>query len=156
MISSTPRDRSAARLVLLVAEERVDTNPVYTRRDVTGDGVPETWCNLFVTNVARRMGCPLPVGMRANEIVTWLSGADARGAGWEQVPQHVAQRMADEGQLAIPGWFNRNGGPGHVGVVMPSLGEEGVFLAQAGRTNFTRERLERGFGDLQPTFFAHP
>lgn len=142
--------------MLLVTEERVETNPLYVRRDVTGDGVPETWCNLFVHHVAARMGCPLPPGLRANQQIEWLSGPEGRAAAWEQVAQHVAQRMADEGQLAIPGWFNRNGGSGHVGVVMPSLGEEGTFLAQAGRTNFTRERLQRGFGDLVPTFFAHP
>lgn len=156
MITSTPLDRSPARLALIVAEERVETNPAYVRRDVTGDSVPETWCNLFVFNVARRMGCPLPFGLRANQQVEWLGGPEGRAAGWEQVPEHVAQRMADEGQLVVPGWFNRNGGSGHVGVVMPSLGDPGTHLAQAGRTNFTRELLQRGFGDLQPTFFAHP
>lgn len=155
MISSTPQDRSAARLILIVAEERVESNPLYVRRDVTGDGVPETWCNLFVHVVAQRMGCPLPPGLRANQQVAWLSGPDGRAAGWEQVPEHVAQRMADEGQLVVAGWFNRNGGSGHIGVVMPGLGDAGTHLAQAGRSNFTRGSLAQGFGDLQPTFFAH-
>lgn len=167
MTTSTPSNRSAARLVLLVAQERVETNPSYVRRDVTGDGILETWCNLFAANVSARMGAPLPLGKRANELHAWLvaqAAARASGVvvGWEKTDAHTAQAMADQGCLAIAAWANpmRNadGSPqsGHIAILMPSLGESGVWCAQAGKLNFTRELLQRGFGAISPDMFVHP
>ena len=67
-----------------------------------------------------------------------------------------AQGMADTGQLAIAVWTNPDGGPGHIAVLVPSLGEAGTWIAQAGFTNFTRGLLVKGFGNKQPLFYAHP
>ena len=77
------------------------------------------------------------------------------GSSGEEGASHIAQRMADEGQLVLVGWVNP-AGPGHLAVVVPSLDEDGVFIAQAGRVNFTRGTVAQGFGGRVVTYFAHP
>ncbi len=153
-LQGTKANRNPSLLEAIVAQHQVETAPRYQRRDVTGDGVPETFCNVFAKDVCRALGAPLPETMKANELVTWLSGSVICGTGWEPATAHVAQAMANEGMPALVGWFNRNGGSGHIAVVLPSAG--GVEIAQAGRTNFARGALARGFGDLTPSFFVHP
>ncbi len=162
MIASTPSNRSAARLVLLVTQERVESNPEF----VPANGL--THCNLFVRRVSLRMGAAIPLVL-ANQQNEWLkeqaalSSPRASGleVGWERTDAHTAQAMADQGCLAVASWFNPvkdeqgNFGHGHIGILMPSLGESGVWLAQAGRTNFTRELLQRGFGAIAPDYFVH-
>lgn len=158
MISSTPQNRSAARLVLLVAEEHVETNPAF----VPANGL--THCNAFAARIAVKMGVPLPL-LLANAQHQWLVEQAAKSAprasglpvGWEKVDAHTAQAMADQGCLAVASWANPiEGGHGHIAPLMPSLGEPGVWAAQAGRLNFTRELLQRGFGAISPDFFVHP
>lgn len=154
-LTSTLQNRDPQRLMAIVAEHHHRGHARYTPRDV--DGVPgeETWCNLFLQDVCEAMGVMMPRHKRANELIIWLA-TDGLRHGWEQAAEHVAQRMADEGQLAVAAWFSRSGGPGHVAVLVPSLGEDGTFIAQAGRTNFTRGTLANGFGDRLVTFFVHP
>lgn len=153
-LQGSPTKRSKELLDGIVAQHQVETAPRYQRRDVTGDSIPETFCNVFARDVCRALGVPLPENMRANDMVVWLSGSVVCGTGWEPVSAHVAQAMANEGMPALACWFNRNGGSGHIAVVLPSA--EGMEIAQAGRTNFARGALARGFGDLQPSFFVHP
>lgn len=155
-LGSTVRNRSAPRLMAVIAEHHHRGVERYRPRDV--DGLPgnETWCNLFAQDVAEVMACVLPRYMRANELVLWLASQPAQYEGWEQVTGHVAQRMADEGQLALAGWYNRNGGPGHIAVMAPALGEPGLWCAQAGVSNFTRNLVTSGFGSRDVTFFGHP
>lgn len=164
MISSTPQNRSAARLVLLVAEEHVETNPAFVRHDIDGDGKNETFCNAFAARIAVKMGVPLPL-LLANAQHQWLVEQAAKSAprasglpvGWEKVDAHTAQAMADQGCFAVASWANPiEGGHGHIAPLMPSLGEPGVWAAQAGRLNFTRELLQRGFGAIAPDFFVYP
>ena len=154
-IQGTPANRSALLLEQIVIQHQVETAPRYQRRDVTGDGVPETFCNVYARDVCRALGVPLPENMRANDLVAWLSGSVVCGTGWEPATAHVAQAMANEGMPALAGWFNRNGGSGHIAVVLPSSSPT-LEIAQAGRTNFARGALARGFGDLSPSFFVHP
>ncbi len=154
-LTSTLINRDGTRLMAIVAEHHHRGIARYTPRDVTGDDKPETWCNVYLQDVAEAMGVLLPRHQRANELILWLATEGLRH-GWEQGTAHIAQRMADEGQLAVPTWFNRNGGPGHVGVLVPSLGEDGVWLSQAGASCFTRQPLASGFGQLPVTYFVHP
>lgn len=174
-LTSTRENRDGQRLLSIVSEHLfrgsfghvVDGRPVgrYTRRDVTGDGVDETWCNVLVQDVCEAMSVNIPRRMRANELVKWLASPSAAAFDWEVLDasvdeafdvDHVAQRMADEGQLVVAGWVNPTGGPGHVAIVIPSLDESGVWIAQAGSTNFTRGTLQAGFGGRAVHFFAHP
>lgn len=156
-LTSTRLNRSAARLAFVVAQFLVEVAPRYQRRDVTGDGSPETFCNFFVREVLRALGVQVPEGLRANALHAWLAQQASLGVtpGWERVPQHVAQRAADEGMVVVAAWPNPSG-PGHMAVLVPSLGEAGVWVAQAGLTNFTRGLLQHGFGSVQPDFFVHP
>lgn len=162
-LSSTRDNRSAARLNAIIAEHHFRGHARYTPRDVDGRPGDETWCNLFAQDVCEAMGVMVPRQMRANQLVQWLA-QDAAPFDWECLSlatesdrdaAHVAQAMADEGQLALVGWVNP-AGPGHIAVVVPSLGEPGLWIAQAGRINFTRAPLAQGFGGRVVTFFGHP
>jgi hypothetical protein len=154
MISSTPLNRSAARLVLLVAEERVETNHRY----VPHNGL--TYCNSFAAAVCARMGCPIPNKL-ANDLHEWFSSHLAQALGWESSTAEEAQRLADQGAQAVASWRNQgvdeHGAPrhGHIAIVMPSLGEPGIWVAAAGANNATRTLLERQFGKRVPDFFVH-
>lgn len=153
-LTSSLQDRSALRLLAIVAEHHLRGFARYTPRDVDGDGHPDTWCNLFAQDVAEACGVLLPRHTRANQLMLWLM-QESHEHGWEQAGAHVAQRMADEGQLAVGVWFNRQG-PGHIAVLVPSLGEAGTWIAQAGATRFTRAPVESGFGARPVTYFVHP
>ena len=153
-LSSTRENRSAERLLSIIAEHSFRGSARYTPRDVTGDGIADTWCNLYAQDVCEAMGVMLPRNTRANDLVRWLE-FDSKQWDWEAVPAHVAQRMADEGQLALVVWHNP-GGPGHIAVLVPSLGEPDYFCAQAGRTCFTRGTIAQAFGGRVVSYFAHP
>lgn len=153
-LSSTRENRDATRLMAIVAEHHLRGHARYTPRDVTGDGINDTWCNLFAQDVCEAMSVMLPRNMRANDLVRWLE-LESKSWDWEAVPAHVAQRMADEGQLALVVWSNP-AGPGHIAVMVPSLGEPDHFCAQAGRINFTRGTVTQGFGGRVVGYFAHP
>ena len=143
----------------IVAEHLHRGHARYTPRDVTGDGSPETWCNLLAQDVCEAMGVYLPRNMRANGLHEWLAADGSQGAEgslWESSDAHTGMAMADQGCLALASWANPTGGPGHLAVFVPSLGEPGAWCAQAGRLNFTRELLQRGFGAIAPSVFVHP
>lgn len=155
-LRSTPQDRSPERLMAIIAEHHHRGVARYQSRDVTGDGVAETFCNLFAQDVAEAMSAPLPRHMLANATVAWLDAEAIRDASeWCAVDAHAAQMAANEGELALVGWVNP-GGPGHLAVVVPSLGDAGTWIAQAGRQNFTRAPLLSGFGTLPVRFWIHP
>lgn len=151
---STPATRAAALLLAVVAQLFVELAERYRKRDIDGNGTLETCCNFFAQDASAALGVPLP-RLRANSIILWLM-ADGLKQGWEQVPEHVAQAMAEQGQVVFACWYNRNGASGHIALVVPSLGEPGTWIAQAGARNFSRGLLESGFGTAPVTFFAHP
>lgn len=143
----------------IVAEHLHRGHARYSPRDVTGDGHPETWCNLLAQDVCEAMGVELPRNMRANDLHAWLGKQSFRSdqqVGWERSDAHTGMAMADQGCMALASWANPTGGPGHIAIFVPSLGEPGVWCAQAGRINFTRELLQRGFGAVAPDVFCHP
>lgn len=152
-VRSTEADRSAVRLMAIIAEHHHRGFARYAPRDVTGDGRPESWCNVFAQDVAEAMGVPLPRNTRANELAQWLATLGSQ-SGWVKVSERVAQIAADTGALALASTVNPSG-PGHLAVLVPSLGEPGIWVAQAGRINFTRRSVKAGFGELEPTYFAH-
>ncbi len=153
--TSTTANRSAELLCDILAEHQLRGAARYRKRDLDGDGTQETFCNVHSADVAEAMGVLLPRGLRANQLVLWLASMGIR-EGWEQVTEHAARAMADEGQLVFPTWFNRNGGPGHIAPLEPSLGEPGLWLSNVGASNFLRGTLAQAFGSLPVTFFAHP
>lgn len=157
-LRSDASNRSASRLLAVLAQFGLDLDawhPRYGRRDLTGDGRDETFCNVFVRDFAAAMGTPV-VGSLANDQVAWLASIDARQRGWATISEHAAHGCAEEGMPVLVGWHSRGAGPGHVAVVVPSLDEPGTWIAQAGRRCFSRGLLASGFGDRAVSFFAHP
>jgi len=158
-LASTLQDGSPLRLTFILGEHLTRGHARYARRDVTGDGVPETWCNLYAQDVAEALGVPLPRNTRANDLCDWLAAQSAvPGNGWETASAHVAQAMADAGGLALACWKNPTpGAPGHIAIVTPRLDpDEPVHIAQAGRVNFLRAPLQAGFGALPVVYYVHP
>lgn len=153
--TSTPQTRSAELLADVLAEHQFRGAARYRPRDVTGDGKAETFCNVHSCDVAEAMGVVLPRGKRANELALWLASGGVEH-GWEQVDEHTARAMADEGMLVVASWFNPHGPTGHICPLEPSLGEPGVWVSNVGRTNFLRGTLAQAFGGLAVDFFAHP
>lgn len=112
-------------------------------------GTTGTWCNAFIALVTARLGAPVPSGMNADGMISWL---DAGNGGWYPVSKADAQTAALEGHLAIATYYNF-GGSGHMALVLPYPGS--MQTAQAGAVNYNVGPLERGFGQIQPVFFMH-
>lgn len=152
-----PRCRDPRVLETVIKQFNVEGNPRYKPRDVTGDGIPETFCNVFATDVAQACGVVLPHWWRgreytANALYDWL-GDEGAEFGWEPVDEAGAVKAANEGRLALAIWQNPNG-PGHVAVVIPSPGDT-ALIAQAGRTNFYGRPVESGFGRREVKFYVN-
>lgn len=152
-VRSKPDGRSRLLLIALIWQFSVTRALRWRKRDVDGKPGDETFCNFFTVAVATAMGVLLPQ-LRANELFGWLQGPEAKAAGWEKADAHTAQRVADEGMLAIAVSRNPNG-PGHIAPLVPSLGEPGTWIANVGRTNFERGKLEEGFASYVPDFYVH-
>lgn len=160
---SAPGMRTMLGLIATVWAFAVETCPRYLRRDVTGDHVDETWCNFFLVEILAALGVTIPQ-LRANELVEWFVAQDQEkklGPGWDEVEAKEAQAHADRGYVVVAGWINPKvddrgyRSPGHVALVVPSLGQLGVWIAQAGWSNFSRARLEHGFGLRPVRFFVY-
>jgi len=82
-------------------------------RDVTGDGIKETFCNLAVAYVCKQLGYHRLQGMVANQMVEFLKTS----TDWESVPIQIAQDYANQGRLLIAG--QSNAPHGHVAVIRP-------------------------------------
>lgn len=168
--TSGTHERSVAILETCIAQFDVEVARRY--RPVPADpdnGVAgATYCNIYAVDLTAALGAALPRAWpvaadgkvswkerSANDLWAWLQQQGPRH-GWELVTEHVAQRAADEGQVAVAVWRNPGEGSGHIAVLRPSRGEAGVWITQAGARNFARCRLEQGFGGHRPAFFFHP
>jgi len=87
--------------------------------------------------------------MNANSTYNWLIN-DGVDYGWEEVTQEQAQASANNGFPTVVSWQNPNGAnSGHVAMVRPidtneEIGATGVYIAQAGGTNFNYGDLTEG------------
>ncbi len=116
-----------------------------------------TYCNIFLWDYTRAMGCEIPHWvdadgnptdpnkgreLSANATVAWL---DKQGAqrGWIGADRRTAFDAAERGHVVVLGWHSGSAKSGHVAVLLP----EGT-VAQAGRRNFVGETVERAFGKL--------
>lgn len=143
--------RSAVALYDLIASFKVETAEKYRKRDVTGDGLPETFCNVFVHDVTAALSCPVPL-LLANAQIAWLKEIGP-AKGWRSIDAHQAEVLANEGYPVAAGWSNPRG-HGHVAICCPS-NEPGLHVAQAGSVNFTCRPISRGFGLTPYALWAH-
>lgn len=154
-------DRSGHLLMDIVRQFDLERAARYAPKD------GRTWCKTFLWDVLSALSCgqvaahwvdrlpsgvPCPPGKgfetRANDIVLRLSH---RLYSWREVSADDAYAQAELGRPTVAGWFNRQGGPGHVALVIP-----GRLIAQAGAACFVGRPLASGFGDLPVTFWTHP
>lgn len=140
--------------------------------EVLSDGARriETYCNKWLSDGTRALGCEVPswwqrgveiVQLSANEQVRWL-GRDGVQHGWRACTAEETQARANLGYPAVVGWINPERHPqtgkelpGHVALFVPSRGEVGLFIAQAGITCFSRGTLSSGFGARAVLCFTH-
>ena len=127
--------RSGSNTLAELAELQVETNPAWQRRDVTGDGRPDTFCNQAVEASLERQGVPIPKGLLANEQADYFVSEKGRLDGWMEMTDHATvERLAREGFIVVG--FLKAAGHGHVVRIVPSAdGSPGLYTWQAGRTN---------------------
>lgn len=158
--------RSPERTLEVVAAGHLDDDDCPYRKllDVPTGNV-KTFCNKWVCDATTALACRIPdEGYVAGqlrewqvlEMKQWLLGVGVVSHGWELLASaHVAQAMADQGQVGVALWQGATADHGHIALVVPSLGEPGTWIAQAGASCHSRCRVEVGFGDLPVTYFGH-
>lgn len=143
--------RSPEELVEAIASLEVETNPKYQPRDVTGDGLRETFCNVYVVDLMAKLGVVLPSGLKVNALVPWLRSSD-----WVQCVVEEAGRHANQGRPSLATWVNDHGPHGHIMALTPTPnGEHGVWGAQAGSSCFSCAPITHGFGSLPVVGWVH-
>ncbi len=145
--------RSRSNLLAKVAE----VNPLaakYSKRDVTGDGQPETFCNVFCLDVCIALGVCIPAKL-ASEQIAWLDSDNGREWGWIECSSVEASVAAELGQPCLAGWLNP-AGHSHIAVCVPANGGSTPYIAQAGARNFLSEPVSHGFGSHPVKYWRHP
>lgn len=126
---------AARRVALKALCNSVVSHPAYVKRDITGDGKDETFCNQAVAKIADTLGCrdfakkPL-----ANEMIGIMEKK------WRKVTPLEAAAHAEHGGLAVAA---KKAEPhGHVAVIFPdpmqlspSLNQYVPIAANVGRIN---------------------
>ncbi len=127
-------------------------DPKYVKHDITSDGVDETFCNVWVADLADELGIILP-HKKANEQIVWLDAADGgRGLGWERCDAVEARFLANRGRFTLATWLNEKA-HGHIAAVVP-FNSAAVWVAQAGYRNYLAVQLAAGFGSYPVRFFT--
>lgn len=172
-ITSTTANRDPRLLEAVIKQCGVATSPRYRANQ---QGYGETYCNIFLWDVTRALGCEIPHWISrtdqkspaapgsnafetdANTVCDWLAnhGPDF---GWSKADAAAALTNAKAGKPAAVVWKNP-GGIGHVAVVCPGEANpaKGVPIAQAGATNFDDGFLTDGFGQSRTslvTYYIH-
>jgi hypothetical protein len=131
-------------------------NPEFQPHDVTGDGAPETFCNVFVRKLLLLLGLGIPAEL-ANELHDWFLRGNGRALGWSEVTSWQAKVLADVGYPVVAVWKNPSGPHGHVALVVPTpAGKFGIHTAQAGVRCWSCEPIElAGLGAMSYSYFSH-
>lgn len=164
---NSEEERSKENYIKTVAQFQVLNNPRYSRRDVTGDGIAETFCNIFVWDATKALKCEIPhwvdpatgveapMGkgkeLSANGVVDWFE-RHGLGFGWMRCDRLQAVKRAGLGFPTVVLWKNP-GRIGHVAIVLPSADPRQVRIAQAGVNNLFDADISKGFGNLGPLLF---
>ena len=164
-------NRNALSYKKALEQFHLETNPRYTPRDVTGTGRIDTFCNIFLWDGSRALGCEIPhfrlyygkVGdgialtgseFNANAVASWFAGKADEEIGWNEVIKASACDRASKGYPTVVIWNNLKG-IGHVAFVLPCEFPS-MKIAQAGATNFFDGSLQKGFGNISDLkFYTH-
>lgn len=129
-----------------------------------------TYCNIYVWDATKAMGCEIPhfydpntgmetasrqagtyLEMSASRMTNWLRDFGAQN-GWIECDEATAIAMANKGMPTVAAATTT----GHVAMVTPqNEGETGVMISQAGGRNFEHGSLQSGFGSHQVKYYYH-
>ncbi len=168
---NAPGQRSRTAYDKVIDQFSVATNPRYFIRDTSGDGIDDTFCNIFAWDVASAMGVqlphwvyvdgrPAPAGygnggyeLDANGVNDWLHDSGSK-YGWKKITEAEAQAYATQGMPVVASQNNAPG-IGHIGVVRPGAATNGPALAQAGARNFNHGHVYDTFSRGQVEFYVN-
>lgn len=142
--TNAPGNRSKKNL-LMVLDQFPLTAERYRARDVTGDGVSETFCNFFTRDFCRAMGVPLPEGLRANDYFTKLH----EGMGSWRFLTKLEAGLALELGKPVFAIAKNDGGPGHM-TPCREMVVDTIYVDHVGRHNARRLPISAAFGHLAP------
>lgn len=166
---NSDKERSPENYRKALAQFEVATNPRYVKgHDNDPTNGEETYCNIFLWDATKALGCEVPhwvdlatgvetaMGkgreLSANGVCDWFSMHGLK-FGWMKCDEVQARRRASAGFPTVVLWRNVNG-IGHVAMVL--TGTDVTRIAQAGTRNFFDEQLLRGFGGATPlNFYTH-
>lgn len=168
-VTCSPSCRCADHLLAVLGQFGVLSHVRY-RPFRSENGTLTTFCNIFLWDCTRALGCeiphwadpvtgePVPVNhgeeLSANKIVSWLATHGQR-FGWMPITPEMANLLAHSGRPVVAVWANPHG-PGHVVMLGPSAdGSAGPTIYQAGAQNLFGAPLSHGFGSIKPIFYAH-
>lgn len=148
---NAPGERSADSLRKVIAQFDVENSPRYLK-NTRGGG---TWCNRFVCDVLHAMGVGIPY-QRATAMHEWFK-KHSFALGWRSVGPKVAMFEASMGRPVVATWPNPDTTKsGHVAIVVPARGAPGLWIAQAGLSNFSHGLESRGFGSNKSvSYWSH-
>lgn len=155
--------RTSQDLANRINSYNVESNPRYVKGRDGNPNTNDTYCNLFVHDVAKGMGAEIPLYVTDGQgtITKWLGatymkdwldgklsvpGSYSQGpeSGWMKVDHATAAAAANEGHVAVAA------GHGHMAMVRPGTpagaGKGDVMIAQAGARNFNNGSLSNGWG----------
>jgi hypothetical protein len=165
-------NRNAISYMKALEQFHLETNPRYTPRDVTGTGRIDTFCNIFLWDGSRALGCEIPhfrlfykanggqiiltgEEFNANRVAAWFAGKADEEIGWVEVSDRGgASIRANKGYPTVVIWNNPKG-IGHVAFVLPGDSID-TRIAQAGASNFFNGHITKGFGNITDLkFYTH-
>lgn len=162
--SNAEGQRSADAYREVLADLDVEKRARYQRR--ASDGA--TWCNIYVWDATKAMGCEIPhyydpnTGLECREagvykemgairMREWLENFGSQH-GWIECDQATAIAMANKGMPTVVAATTT----GHVGMVVPqNEGDTDVMISQAGASNFNYGKQSNGFGKHSVKYFYH-
>lgn len=168
-VVNLPGFRSRDALLAVLRQFSVATSERY-RPGPAGSGI--TWCNIFVADATKALGCEIPhwvrkdgsaarmgeqgaAEMTANGIVEWLE-VFGPVLGWQEVNAAHGQDLANQGYPVVGVWKNAPGKHGHVAMCRPGVaGAGGPRVCQAGARCGEDFSAAEVFGSRVVRWFAH-
>lgn len=156
-IIGNENNRSAALYNTIINQFDVENNGRYKPRS------GNTYCNIYVWDVSRAMGAPVPHhtdsngnivssttpgarAMTANSMRNWMAGSAGQKNGWKKVSAEQAQNYANQGRPSVV--VNHNSSGGHISMVAPSTdgkynAQKGVMISQAGSNLINKDYITK-------------
>lgn len=154
---NTDTERDDRELVALVNQFDVEFAERYQIREI--EGKRATFCNVYVSDLTHALCAPIPHWLDGRwqlvgDNAEWLRKPEN---GWTPALPKAAQTLADTGHPSVVVYDPADKAHGHIALLVPSNGQNGVWITQAGARNYRRCPLMAGFGKFADSvqFFTH-